>query len=141
MKLVAILPLLMLCLACAPAKQPLTISAVGFSQINPKIPGGAGHRTALKLAELNARQQLHDHLNMYHLDGDQPLEQLYTVDPFVHAVCDDTIRSARITDRAIKEDGSVAVKVELNMDLLAAMLGASVTAPPQPRQQPAAPAK
>jgi hypothetical protein len=87
------------------------------------------HSQALKLAELRARQQLEESVKMYRVDTNQPLQQLIVVDPFVRAVFDDTIRSARVSDRTVKEDGSVSVKVELDINQLSQMLGKPVIGP------------
>lgn len=118
---------MMLCVACATNKPPVTLSATGFAKFDPQANLTLGRSQALKAAESRARQQLVENLSAYRIENEMPLQQLLTVDPFVRAVVDDTLRSARVSDRTVRDDGSVSVQVELDIDLLAKMLGKTVT--------------
>lgn len=118
---------ILLCLACAAIKPPVTVSATGFAKFDPKANVSLGRSTALKVAEARARQQIEESMHAYRVGGDQSLQQLLTVDPFVRAVFDDTLRSARVSDRTVRDDGSVSVQVELDLDRLSKMLGKQVT--------------
>ncbi|MCE5228668.1 hypothetical protein LLG95_03620 [bacterium] len=122
---------ILLCAACAstPRQAPVTLSATGFAQSDPKVPAAIAYSQARKMAELRARQQLEESVKTYRVDANQSLQQLIVVDPFVRAVFDDTIRSARVSDRTVKPDGSVSVTVDLDLNQLSQMLGKPVTGP------------
>ncbi len=132
--LFALMGLLPLAAGCARSDGPGQLfSATGFSEIDSRLPPHEGRRVALLYAEIQARDQLKTQINQYRFGAQPALVELAMEDPFILAVLNDVVRTARITDRAVNQEGTASVTVEAAVtplvDLVEAGRPAKVPAP------------
>jgi len=93
-------------------------SATVSAQYDEEGKVGLTRRQALQSAVREARNHILNKALELRLSNGQVLGDLAVVDPFVRAVLEDTVRAARITDRAYSEDGLVTVTVSMELEPL-----------------------
>ncbi len=92
---------------------------------------------ALQIAEIVARDQLKLQISRFRVPDGTMLQTLATVDPFVRAVMDDIVRSARVTDRTVNQETAVvSVTVQMELAPLHDLLGFDLAALPANPEKP-----
>jgi hypothetical protein len=90
-------------------------SATNFQRMNPEEPRDQARREALATADSQAREQIREQVYQMRLSDGRTLGDLSAIDPFVRAVVQDNLRSARTGDRTVTDEGLVSVTVTMDL--------------------------
>jgi hypothetical protein len=121
---IALLPALLICLACAGqlAGDAPYYASTSFQRMNPELPRDQARREALAAADRQARDQIRDQVYQLRLNDGRTLGDLAAVDPFIRAVIADNLRAARIDDRTVSGEGIASVTVKMDLAPLYEMI-------------------
>jgi hypothetical protein len=109
-------------------------SATGHAQISADASLAEGKLAAIQLAEKRARDRILEHVLNRTFPNGVTLEEAIITDPFIRAKIYDTIRTARISDQTIDDEGIVTVTVQLDLGSIEKILAEPSNAPMDPKQ-------
>ncbi|MBI1784872.1 hypothetical protein HYR69_06985, partial [Candidatus Sumerlaeota bacterium] len=124
-------------------KEGPSFSATAQAKVKPGESFVEGKLAAINLAEKRARDQILLHVMSNKFPNGITLEEAIVTDACIQAKVYDTIRTAKITDKTINDDGMVTVTVELDLAPIMKILSdeeyAKLAAQASARQQSAPP--
>lgn len=113
---------LALAAGCARAPSGTFYTGVGLAQMEPGKSFSEGRLAAIRLAEKKARDQILEQAADGVFAGGRKLGEAMIADPVLRAKVYDSIRTAKIAEQKVDDEGVARVTVKLDVDLFQKIL-------------------
>jgi hypothetical protein len=108
--------------ACKSIPERSYYSTTAQARVQPGVSFTEGKLAAIQRAENRARDQILQYVMGQTFTDGSTLEEAVITDPFIRARVYDAIRTAKITDQTINDEGMVTVTLRLDMEPIHAIL-------------------